>query len=197
MPAPLPFTWPYALIFWPVYVWVFIPEFRLVGRTPLTTPTSVEDRGSMRVVFVAVGLAIIGAFAAPFVSPAASFPAHRAAWFFFGLAVLISGSLLRRSCFRALGRFFTGAVAIQPEHRVIISGPYRFVRHPSYTAALLILAGIGLALGNWLSILICVVVGLCAYTYRAHVEERALLSALGGEYERYMATRKRFIPFIY
>jgi protein-S-isoprenylcysteine O-methyltransferase Ste14 len=196
MTTPLPFTWPYFLVFWLVYVWVFIPEFGVVGRAT-RAPVSREDRGSLRVVLVATSLAIVAAFVIAFVVPSTTIPSHRVIWFFAGVLTMIAGSLLRRHCFRVLGTFFTGAVMIQAGHRVIDVGAYRWVRHPSYTAGLLLLCGIGLALGNWLSVLVCAIVGLFSYTYRARIEEQALLASLGEEYGRFMATRKRFVPFIY
>jgi protein-S-isoprenylcysteine O-methyltransferase Ste14 len=196
MTTPLPFEWPYALVFWLVYVWAFAPEIGVVARAR-RVPAPTEDRGSMRVVLATTGLGIIAAFLIAFVVPSATIQAHRPVWFSLGLFTLIAGSLLRRHCFRVLGTFFTGVVMIQPGHRVIESGAYRWVRHPSYTAALLLLCGIGLALGNWLSLAVCAIVGLCAYSYRAHVEEQALLASLGAEYGRFMASRKRFIPFVY
>ena len=196
MTTPLPFTWPYFLVFWPIYVWVFIPELRIVGRAPLSTPTPAEDRGSLRVVLVGFSIAIFAAFLLSFVAPQATFPGNRSAWFFIGVLTLISGSLLRRHCFRVLGTFFTGAVTIQAGHRVIESGAYRWVRHPSYSAALLIVLGIALSLGNWVSVVVSFVVAFLAYSYRAHVEEQALLSSLGAPYAQFMAARKRFIPFI-
>ncbi len=196
MTTPLPFTWPYVLIFWPVYVWVFIPEFRIARPAALSKPAPAEDRGSLRVVVVGFALATFAAFLLPFVARWAVLPGDRSVWFFGGLVMLISGSLLRRHCFRVLGRFFTGAVTIQAEHRVIDAGAYRWVRHPSYSAALLIILGIALSLGNWLGALVSFVTAFAAYSYRAHVEEQALLASLGEPYARFMATRKRFIPFI-
>jgi protein-S-isoprenylcysteine O-methyltransferase Ste14 len=197
MTTPLPITWPYALVFWPVYVWVFVPEFRIVGRAPLSAPTPAEDRGSRRVVLLGSGIAICLTFLLAFAAPRATFSSHRSSWFVIGVLILVSGGLLRRHCFRALGTFFTGAVTIQAGHRVIDSGAYRFVRHPSYSAALLIVLGMALALGNWLSVVVSFVVAFSVYAYRAHVEEQALLSSLGAPYAQFMAARKRFAPFIY
>jgi protein-S-isoprenylcysteine O-methyltransferase len=195
--TPLPFVWPYALVFWPVYAWVFVPEFGLLKKTRVAGPAPVEDRGSIRVVVLAFALSSAAAYLFAFFVPRATILPFRAACFFLGILALAAGTLLRRRCFLELGRFFTGAVTIQADHRVIDTGPYRFVRHPSYSAALLILLGIGLALTNWLSIAVCVVVGLLGYSYRAHVEEQALLAALGAPYAEFMASRKRFIPFVY
>src|SRR5262249_29262104 len=112
------------------------------------------------------------------------------------VSALVSGSLLRRHCFRVLGAFFTGAVTIQSDHRVVDAGAYRWVRHPSYSAALLIVLGIALSLGNWLGSGVALAAAFPAYSYRARVEEQALLASLGDPYARFMATRKRFIPFI-
>ncbi len=197
MTTPLPFTWPYFLVFWPVYIWVFIPELRIIRRARSGTPAPAEDRGSLRVVLLGFSIATFAAFVLPFVAPRAALPGSPIAWFFIGVLTLVSGSLLRRHCFRVLGTFFTGAVTIQAGHRVVESGAYRWVRHPSYSAALLIVSGIALCLGNWLSVVVSFVVAFFAYSYRAHVEEKALLSSLGAPYARFMASRKRFIPFVW
>ena len=197
MTTPLPYTWPYALVFWPVYVWAFLPEFRLIRRSPLTGPAPAEDRGSLRVVVYAVGFAMAAAFFVASAVPLGLIRTHRVLWFFLGVASLVAGSLLRRHCFRVLGAFFTGAVTVQSDHRVIDRGAYRWVRHPSYSAALLLLAGIGLALGSWLALAVLLLSGLAAYTYRARVEERALLASIGEPYREFMASRRRFIPFVY
>jgi protein-S-isoprenylcysteine O-methyltransferase Ste14 len=196
MTTPLPFTWPYSLVFWLVYFWVFIPEIGVIGRAR-RAPIPREDQGSLRVVLVTTSLAIAAAFVLAFAVPSAAIPTHRVAWFVAGVLTMIAGSLLRRHCFRVLGAFFTGAVMIQTGHRVVDVGAYRWVRHPSYTAGLLLLCGIALALGNWLSVVVVAILGLFAYTYRARIEEQALLASLGDEYGRFMAARKRFIPFIY
>ncbi len=177
-------------------MWVFSAEARIVRAAPLTGPAPAEDRGSLRVVLAGFALSMFAAFLFPFVAPWATLPGHPLVWFSLGLAVIVGGSLLRRHCFRVLGAFFTGAVTIQKEHRVIDVGAYRYVRHPSYTAGLVIVLGVALAGANWLGALVASAVAYLAYWYRARVEEQALLAALGPQYARFMATRKRFIPFI-
>jgi protein-S-isoprenylcysteine O-methyltransferase Ste14 len=193
---PLPFAWPWFLIFWSIFTWVFSAEAKIMRGTPMTGPAPAEDRGSLRVVLFGFGLAMFAAFFFPFVAPWAAPPGHPLAWFAIGLALMVAGSLLRRHCFRVLGAFFTGAVTIQNEHRVIEVGAYRYVRHPSYTAGLLIVLGVALAGANGLGALVAFAVAWLAYWYRARVEEQALLAALGPQYARFMATRNRFIPFI-
>jgi protein-S-isoprenylcysteine O-methyltransferase len=80
---------------------------------------------------------------------------------------------------------------------VIDSGPYRFVRHPSYTGALIAFVGFGLCLGNWLSLLLITLPISAAFLWRIRVEERALLEALGDNYRAYMERTKRLLPFVY
>ena len=114
-----------------------------------------------------------------------------------GVALLISGIALRWTAIYTLGRFFTPKVIIQPDHRLISSGPYRFLRHPSYTGALIAHLGLGLSFSNWFSLALSSIPYLVATLYRVHVEELALKEALGDEYLRYSKKTKRLVPGLY
>jgi protein-S-isoprenylcysteine O-methyltransferase Ste14 len=150
----------------------------------------------MKVIVIGNQLATFGAFWVSGFGPTAAPDTWRLPIFWIGLAVLVSGSLLRRYCWRLLGQFFTGDVSVRPDQPVIDVGPYRWVRHPSYTGGILMFGGAGLALGNWLSLTLLLGFTMAAYAYRVRVEERALLAAIGEPYRRFMETRKRFIPFV-
>ena len=76
------------------------------------------------------------------------------------------------------------------------NGPYKLIRHPSYTGGLLILIGLGLALQSWGAVLITLLILSLAYGYRIHVEEKLLVTELGDEYIDYMKRTKRLIPYI-
>jgi protein-S-isoprenylcysteine O-methyltransferase Ste14 len=95
-----------------------------------------------------------------------------------------------------LGKCFTVSVIVNPDQPVIEHGPYRLVRHPSYTAYFMILLGIGIALGNWLSVVILFAVPCFVYARRVQVEEKALLETIGEPYRAYVSRTKRFIPFL-
>jgi len=80
---------------------------------------------------------------------------------------------------------------------VIEAGPYRFIRHPSYTGFLITLLGFGLSLtNNWLSLLVIMGCALIGFIYRIYVEERVLQAHLGQPYQEYMQRTKRLIPFL-
>ena len=111
-----------------------------------------------------------------------------------GLTALVLGVALRTWAILTLGRFFKFVVVIQDGHHVVDSGPYRFVRHPSYSGGLLALVGAGIALDSWLSILAAAGVPLLAILIRIAVEEARLARDLGDDYRSYARHTKRLIP---
>lgn len=114
-----------------------------------------------------------------------------------GAAIFIVGLALRWFSIFYLGRFFTVNVAIASDHQVVDTGPYRFIRHPSYTGALLEFIGLGVTYANWLALILIVLPVLAAFLRRMGIEESALSQALGEPYTRYMARTKRLIPGVY
>lgn len=195
---PLPFVFPYAIVFWAIFLWAYLPEFRIARRSQeqVRRPES-RDAGSLQVILLAQGLSSLAAFPLAWI-PALRFPkAFDVVAFVTGLLVLVGGSLLRRHCWHMLGEHFTGNVVARASQPVIDKGAYAYVRHPSYTAGILLNVGIGLALGSWASTALLGVSTLAGYLYRIHVEERVLMETIGEPYRRYMATHKRLIPFVY
>ena len=98
--TPLPFVWPYALLFWLASFWVFWPEFRIVRRAERSA--SAKEAKSLQVILLSQGIALVGAWPLAWVH-ALQFPGDRAGMFLVGVAVLVAGSLLRRHCRRLLG----------------------------------------------------------------------------------------------
>jgi protein-S-isoprenylcysteine O-methyltransferase Ste14 len=112
-------------------------------------------------------------------------------------ALLVCGLVIRWSAIITLGRFFNTNVTIHDGHRIIRTGLYRRVRHPSYSGLLLAFAGLGVAFGNWLSLAVVLIPIFAAVLYRIRVEEEALVEAFGQEYRDYRETSYRLIPWIY
>jgi protein-S-isoprenylcysteine O-methyltransferase Ste14 len=117
----------------------------------------------------------------------------------FGLGALIGwlGLLLRWWSFVSLGRYFTVVVKTSDDQPVVDSGPYRVLRHPSYTGLLLVFAGSGLMLDNWVSAAGAVGLMSVALVYRLRIEERTLEAALGDRYRQFAAGRTRLIPYVW
>jgi protein-S-isoprenylcysteine O-methyltransferase len=114
-----------------------------------------------------------------------------------GLLLAICGIALRAWSVATLGAFFTTSVEVQRDHRIIEGGPYRLLRHPSYTGALLTVVGVTLALGSWLGCVVATVLCVAGLVQRIRVEERALAARLGPAWEVFARSRRRLIPMVW
>jgi protein-S-isoprenylcysteine O-methyltransferase Ste14 len=196
MRAPV-FLWPYGLVFWVVFVWAFLPELILVTRARRGADSHAsKDAGSLRLIVRGMWVALIAAFPLSLVEAARMAETTATITLSIGTVLLIAGSVLRRLCWRTLGRYFTGDVQVRPDQPVIDHGPYRWVRHPSYTGGMIMFAGVGVALSNWLSLFVLVITSVAVYSYRVAVEERVLIETIGPAYVDYMKRTRRFIPYI-
>jgi protein-S-isoprenylcysteine O-methyltransferase len=196
--TPLLFSWPYWLLFSAVWIWAFWPEFRIVRAARKRAARSDSpDAGSYRVIVFGGGIAAVIALPLAW-TPVLRVPAGMGpAVFGAGLVLIILGSLLRRHCQRVLGSSFTGDVRADPNQRIMTTGAYALVRHPSYSAGILMNIGVGLALGSWASTVLLALAAFAVYSYRIAVEERALLRVVGEPYRDFIRRRRRLIPFIY
>jgi protein-S-isoprenylcysteine O-methyltransferase Ste14 len=113
-----------------------------------------------------------------------------------GLAVTVIGMAIRIIGMAQLGNLFSGYVTLQPEHHLITTGCYRWVRHPIYSGSLLAFAGFLLVFRSQLA-LIAVPAYLIGTLLRIADEERLFVETFGAEYEEYRARTWKLIPFIY
>jgi protein-S-isoprenylcysteine O-methyltransferase Ste14 len=123
--------------------------------------------------------------------------AHENVMSLVGLALLLVGIVIRWVAIRTLGHLFTGVVTIQRDHELVRGGLYRYVRHPSYTGALVAHLGLGLSFVSWVSVALSTIPFVVAATYRIHVEEQALRDVFGDEYVTYAEETWRLIPCVY
>jgi protein-S-isoprenylcysteine O-methyltransferase Ste14 len=105
--------------------------------------------------------------------------------------------VLRGWSIKTLGEYFTGRVMVSADQPVVAAGPYRLLRHPSYTGLLVACTGLGLTSANWAGLAVMVLVPLVAVLWRIHAEEHALLVTLGGRYGAYAAQHKRLVPLVW
>jgi len=129
--------------------------------------------------------------------PALHIPVPRSALLAVATVVLWAGAGFRLWAIHSLGRYFRGVVHVQEDHQVIRTGPYRYLRHPSYAGALFAVLGIALVWANvasWVVFFGCALVGVL---YRIRVEERVLVAGLGAEYVDYAAHTKRLVPGVW
>jgi protein-S-isoprenylcysteine O-methyltransferase Ste14 len=110
---------------------------------------------------------------------------------FLALAVLWSFTSTR-----ALGRHLRFDAALSPDHTLVRSGPYRFLRHPIYTSMLCILLGTGFMVAPPLLFVPAILVFLAGTEIRVHVEDKLLASRFGSEFQTYQHTVSAYIPLV-
>jgi protein-S-isoprenylcysteine O-methyltransferase len=161
-----------------------------------SAPGSSHDRNSLRLIWLGNGIGIFGAMYAFRKLPGLAMPGFLTV-LLAALVIFLAGIAIRLYSIIYLGKFFTANVAIAADHKLIDTGPYKFVRHPAYTGSLLTFLGFGLFFCNWASLAIMVVPVYAAFLWRIHVEEQALLGAFGEQYREYMKRTKRLVPGVY
>lgn len=154
-----------------------------------------KDRGSFWVIWIAAAIGITsGAYCASYVD----IPIGRILFIpYAGLVVTAAGIIIRLTAVFTLGRMFTAQVTIREDHKIKRDGLYKFMRHPSYSAAVLSFIGLGISMNNWLSLAIITLLITFAMLYRIKIEEKVLIEQFGQEYLDYMKGTYRLIPFIY
>jgi protein-S-isoprenylcysteine O-methyltransferase Ste14 len=155
-----------------------------------------KDRLTLPLLWTVIGLSIFTAFFLREAFPQGRLP-HARTFYIIGLILFLLGLVIRWVAIIYLGRFFTVNVSIAEDHQLITTGPYRYVRHPSYTGTLLIFLGFGLCMLNILSLVAIFLPISIAFLWRIHVEEDALRKAFGDGYCDYAARTRRLVPLIY
>jgi protein-S-isoprenylcysteine O-methyltransferase Ste14 len=175
--------------------WLALEIGMLVRDRVRGTGGTAQDRGTLFLNLLVIVTAVLAADAAQ------AALRHDAAWQFgsrpvaaAGLLLMWTGLALRIWAIRVLGKSFRMTVEVDPGQQVVDRGPYRWLRHPSYTGILLITTGLGLAEGNWLSLALLVLLPTAVTMRRIHVEEAVLTSVLGQPYADYRMRTKRLVP---
>ncbi len=173
-----------------VEIWIIARDRRFASGTP-------ADRGSVQVLIVAFFTGLTAAFYAASLYKAAQITGHLVAILIAGTLLIWGGMAFRLWAVSTLGKLFRTTVILQSEHQLVTHGPYTYLRHPSYTGTIITICGIGLALNNWLSLVILLIAVLIGYSYRISVEEQALRARFGTSYDDFSRNRWRLVPFVY
>jgi protein-S-isoprenylcysteine O-methyltransferase Ste14 len=194
---PLFYTnWAAAFLYWGLYAIWIAGELWILVRSFFRRGAHTRDRGSFLVVFGSIFLGFTIANALASSVPGTTIQGARVAVFGVGLALMALGIALRFYAVIVLGRFFTPVVMVGSDQHVVDTGPYRWIRHPSYTGLLVTITGVLVASTNWLA-LVGILPILAGLLYRIRVEEQALEEELGEPYRSYMRRTKRLLPFVY
>src|ERR1700690_372207 len=177
-------------------IWL-IPELISSFTQNTVSGAQTRDRASRFVLLISIFVVIFLGIRAAFNARQFAISGDRMLLFCTGIFLILAGAAFRWYSIWVLGKFFTRVISIQAGQTVVEKGPYRFIRHPSYSGAMLSFLGFGLALTNWLSLALIILGTVIGYGYRVSVEEKALVEGLGQPYRDYMQHTKRFIPFVF
>lgn len=118
-------------------------------------------------------------------------------WTIIGAVLLISGTLFRLYAINVLGKYFSATVQIKDGHKIISIGPYKFLRHPSYTGAYVAMLGSAIFLQSVTGILIFGIGMLVVYHLRIKTEEQTLTNQFGVLYKLYASRTYKMFPLVW
>jgi protein-S-isoprenylcysteine O-methyltransferase Ste14 len=110
---------------------------------------------------------------------------------FFVLAILLSWTGTQ-----SLGRQWRIDAGLNPDHELVTSGPYRFVRHPIYSSMLCVLCGTGLLVAPLPLLFVAILVFVIGTEIRVRIEDRLLASFFGERFYTYQQNVHAYIPFV-
>lgn len=168
--------------------WLFIREGKKVDKS--------DDKNTRKANVISIILAIVIGnlfINVKYFRIAGSFNSH----LIIAIIIIWTGLGLRFWAIQTLGKFFRTTVMIQKGHKVVQNGPYRYIRHPSYTGLLLTTIGVAIGMENWIGLILMISIVFIALQKRIILEEKVLQKSLSGEYQSYIKNTKRLIPFIY
>jgi protein-S-isoprenylcysteine O-methyltransferase Ste14 len=183
---------------WQVLFWGWFASEILVAIVTRTKRSGgkVQDRGSLIILWIVIFSSITACQWISEVTRPNMFGGTQALKIA-GVIVLVVALAIRWTAIFTLGKSFSANVAIHESQRIVRTGLYRFVRHPSYLGLLLAFLAVGLHSRNWISFAIVLLPTTAALLYRIHVEEAALAQAFGDDYAAYSSATKRLVPGVY
>jgi len=114
-----------------------------------------------------------------------------------GVAVALTGFALLQWSQSILGKSWSDTPRMMKGQILITSGPYRMIRHPIYTAFILILGSTLLISANWLIGLAWIGMTTLETISRIQFEENLMLEYFGNQYREYINRTSRLLPKIY
>lgn len=180
---------------WTITAWLALEAGLIIRDRVRGKGSFARDRGTLflNIVIITVALGAAGTLTAALKGSAWQFGPTGLA----GPIVMWAGLAVRVWAIVVLGRSFRTTVEVDAGQQVVDRGPYRWVRHPSYTGILLLMAGLSLVYGNWPALAVLLVLPAGVLIHRIFVEEAALTEVIGRAYTDYAARTKRLVPGVW
>ncbi|QQR85397.1 MAG: isoprenylcysteine carboxylmethyltransferase family protein [Flavobacteriales bacterium] len=190
---------PELLMAWPVLTLAFFCTVLFVTQPALSVQESKEHRATDGwTIWLIVGVSGVGQIAslvewAYFRGAPQALDARALC----GVALLAGGTAFRLWAIRTLKNNFSATVRIKQDQQLVTSGPYRWLRHPSYTGAWLAMFGAALLMHSYIGLVLMGPGMMLVYMRRIALEERTLEAGFGEAYRSMKACTRRLVPCIW
>ena len=111
-----------------------------------------------------------------------------------GLLLYISGLAGRNWAIRTLGRYWSLHIEIRERHKLVMEGPYKYLRHPAYLSIIFEVVGIPLVANAYLTLIFVLISYIPVLLIRMYYEEKKLINKFGQEYMDYKARTWALFP---
>lgn len=184
---------------WPVLTLAFFCTVLFATQPPLRVKESRDHKGTDEwTIWLILGVSGLGQIAS--VVEWAYFrgaPQQLDPWAIAGVTCLALGTAFRLWAIRTLDNAFAAVVQIKEGQQLVTSGPYRCLRHPSYTGAWIAMIGAALLMHSYIGLVLMGPGMLLVYRRRIAVEERALEAGFGEEYANMKLNTQRLVPWVW
>ena len=116
---------------------------------------------------------------------------------YIGFVIYISAGILVIVGRVQLGKFGSGELITEEDHKLYTEGVYKYIRNPMYSGALIAVIGFGLVFRSIITLLFVSIFYFVVFKMRIDEEERLLYEAFGEKFTNYKKNSKKLIPFIY
>ena len=170
---------------------VFSARIFELGTKRDTVPGTVREKLTLRLFIVAGVIMLVSVLVELVVSQ------RRIFWlaFVIGWFMALASFGIRRRAIAALGQFWSLHVEIRDNHQFVRTGPFRWLRHPTYFSMILELASVAVIAASFWSLLIIPVIFFPILLFRLRIEEGALVEKFGAKYVDYQRTTPAIFPY--
>jgi protein-S-isoprenylcysteine O-methyltransferase Ste14 len=172
--------------------WLLYWSIAAIGAKATVREESFASRLS-HTVPLAVGVALLATLNVPMAWLAVRFAPPTVGWLWLGVVLVALGLAISVAARISLGANWSSMVTLKQDDELIRTGPYRWVRHPTYTGLLLAVLGTAIALGEWRGVIALVLVAI-AFMRKIAIEERFLTQHFGEAYARYSREVPSLVP---
>ncbi|MGA2261469.1 MAG: isoprenylcysteine carboxylmethyltransferase family protein, partial [Acidobacteriota bacterium] len=189
----------YFFVFWAVMLcwFVFASAFLLRTRPPKNVQMKRSNGSLAGILIVAIGYAVVWSFRRPTMSAILPMvPYAQAVVDVLTVAIAVGSVWIALSAVRALGKQWSPSARLVEGHKLIVDGPFRFVRHPIYLGMLGLMVATGLAVSYFYLVILAILIAVAGTMIRVHFEEKLLREAFGFEFDAYRRKVPAFIPWL-